>query len=79
MSKTTLFETVWAYSGPVGGYDIDSEARIAFPVYCPILQTVRIPLTEFVGANLSQIRGIRLIFDENQTGKINLANVRFMK
>lgn len=46
-----------------------------FPLHS-ILQTVRIPLTDFTGANLSQVRGVRFIFSDTPSGVIYLANVR---
>ncbi len=54
--------------GPVGG-------AFAGNLH-PILQTVRIPLTEFANANLNQVRGVRLTFDETPTGAIYVANIR---
>jgi hypothetical protein len=73
--------------GPVGGYGVEpvfssSGALIGYSIvgtYRPLLQTVRIQLTDFAGANLSQVRGIRFTFDETQTGRIHLANIRLSK
>jgi len=47
----------------------------------PILQTVRIPLTDFgnFAAVGPQVRGVRLIFDQTATGSIYLANIRISK
>jgi Bacterial Ig domain len=42
----------------------------------PILQTVRIPLTDFANANLSQVRGVRFVFNMTATGDISVANMR---
>jgi len=39
-------------------------------------RTVRIPLSDFVGASLSSVRGVRFIFSDTAKGAINLANVR---
>jgi hypothetical protein len=49
------------------------------PQLHPILQTVRIPLSDFgkLGRVLHQTRGIRFIFDRDHSGAIYLANVRF--
>ena len=70
--------------GPVGGYDsyncVDTDSagkciRWA-DAYHPILQTVRIPLAHFINADLSQVRGVRLIFDITPSGSIYVANIR---
>jgi hypothetical protein len=54
-------------TGPVGG---PGGARH------PILQTARITLTDFAGADLTQIRGVRLTFDQSASGLIAVANIR---
>ena len=48
-------------------------------IYHSILQTVRIPLTDFIGANLSQVRGVRFTFNGTPTGAIYLANIVLAK
>ena len=57
--------------GPVGGPVINGMGGLH-----PILQTVRIPLTDFANANLSQVRGVRFVFNITPTGSIYLANLR---
>jgi hypothetical protein len=47
--------------------------------YHGILQTVRIPLADFTGANLSSIRGVRFVFSDTPEGAISLANIRLSK
>jgi hypothetical protein len=47
--------------------------------YHSTLQTVRIPLTDFTGASLSSIRGVRFIFSDTPQGAISLANIRLSK
>jgi len=42
----------------------------------PILSTVRIPLTDFTNADLSQVRGVRFIFSDTPSGAIYIANLR---
>lgn len=42
----------------------------------PILMTVRIPLTAFQGVALTNIHGVRFVFDQSHTGSIYLANIR---
>lgn len=42
----------------------------------PILQTARIPLAAFPGADLTRIRSVRLTFDGTATGAIYVANIR---
>jgi hypothetical protein len=44
-----------------------------------ILQTVRIPLADFTGANLSQFRGVRFTFNKTASSSVFLANVRLDK
>jgi len=56
--------------GPVGSSDGGLH---------PILQTVRIPLTDFPGygnAIAGRVHGIRLIFDQTASGAIYVANIR---
>lgn len=69
--------------GPVGGYDpvANSSGDVigGNPSLRPVLQTVRVPLTGFTGANLSQIRGIKIVFDESSIGSVYLANLRFIR
>jgi hypothetical protein len=64
--------------GPVGKYTTNSSGIIV-PEFRPFLQTIRIPLSDFVGANLTQIRGVKITFNESSTGSIYLTNLRFMK
>ena len=65
--KVAIAEFV-SLTGPVGG-----PTRAAHPV----LQTARIPLARFAGADLRQVRGVRLTFDRTMgPGKIYLANLR---
>jgi hypothetical protein len=63
--------------GPVGSYFRDTST---FPptigqVYKPILQTVRIPLSDF-STDLSQIKGVRFTFNITPRGAVWLANIR---
>lgn len=44
-----------------------------------ILQTVRVPISDFAGADPANIRGVRFTFDKTKTSSIYLANVRFTK
>src|SRR5581483_768760 len=64
-------------TGPVGGLGSLGDAEK--PRLHPILQTVRIPLSDFgkLRRVLHQARGVRFIFDKDQSGAIYLANVRF--
>jgi hypothetical protein len=63
-------------TGPVG-VDLLVPPSTQISMFHSILQTVRVPLTDFAGANLSQIRGVRFIFSDSATGAIYLANIRF--
>ncbi len=42
----------------------------------PVLRTVRIPLNDFLGADLTQVKGVRFIFSDTSKGAIFLANIR---
>jgi hypothetical protein len=46
--------------------------------YRPILQSKRIPLTDFTGANvdLTQVQGIQFVFNDTQSGAVYVANIR---
>jgi len=44
--------------------------------YNEVFQTVRIPLSSFVGADLTGFRGVRFTFDREKKSSIYLANVR---
>ena len=58
-------------TGPVGLDDGSADGLLH-----PILQSVRIPLTDLLGANLSSVRGVRFTFSDTAKGAIYLANVR---
>ncbi|MBA2704400.1 MAG: hypothetical protein H0U60_11165 [Blastocatellia bacterium] len=58
-------------AGPVG---LDDGSPNGF--LHPILQTVRIPLSDFSGANLFNVRGVRFVFSDTPKGAIYLANIR---
>jgi len=63
--------------GPVGGSRLINntlEER-----YHRILETVRIPVSDFTGADLTHIRAVRFIFDGTPQGAVYLANIRFAK
>ena len=66
-----------ALTGPVGG--LGSFGDVPKALLHPILQTVRIPLSDFgkLRKVLHQTRGVRFIFDQDHSGAIYLANVRF--
>jgi hypothetical protein len=57
--------------GPVG---LDDGSPNGF--LHPILQTVRIPLSDFTSANLSNVRGVRFVFSDTPKGAIYIANIR---
>lgn len=58
-------------TGPVG-----SLTEFAGTLAHPILMTARIPLSAFAGANLSQVRAVRFVFDDTNSDEIYLANIR---
>jgi len=60
--------STYAYlTGPVGSGDANRH---------PVLQTARVPLGDFAGADLTQVRGVRLTFDITPTGFIWVTNIR---
>ncbi|MCU0492229.1 MAG: hypothetical protein MUD01_11605, partial [Chloroflexaceae bacterium] len=58
--------------GTRGDIDVPGSGR-----YHLILQTARIPLTDFANSKLDQVRGVRLVFDDTPRGAIYLANMLF--
>ena len=57
--------------------DISDYVDLSNPVRRhSMLQTVRIPLTDFGGLSLEHIRGVRFSFDDTETGSIYLASIR---
>ena len=58
-------------TGPVG-----SLTRGAGPLPHPMMITARIPLSAFVGADLTHVRGVRFTFDDTNSDQIFIANVR---
>ena len=55
------------------------DGTLTFGELHPILRTIKIPLSDFSGLDLTQIKGVRFIFNDTRTGAINLSNVRFSK
>lgn len=45
----------------------------------PVLQTVRIPLSEFKGVDMSRIHSVRFVFDKTPADKLYFANIRAQK
>lgn len=43
----------------------------------PLLKTIRVPLSEFQASNLSQVRGVRFVFNDSLQGAIFLSHIRF--
>lgn len=77
-------------SGPVNLQDYMAGANLAGPVgmltyvmpeIYPILQTVRVALSDFPGSDaiLHKLKGVRFTFDRTASGAIYLANIRFGK
>jgi hypothetical protein len=62
--------------GPVGTLGSVGGSLGEYGNRHPLLPTVRIPLSDFNGADLSQVRGVRFIFNGTPTGAIFLANIR---
>jgi hypothetical protein len=53
-----------------------SEVRVNSSRLHPILQTVRIPLADLEGADLTQVRRVRFTFDGTDTGAIYMSDIR---
>jgi hypothetical protein len=65
-SASVLLSGYTNLTGPVGGPN---------GLRHPILQTARVLLSDF-GADLTQVRGVRLTFDQSDSGAIWVANIR---
>lgn len=81
-SSTTNFTIVLvdAYNRWSNKVEVNKYSVINGPGnYIPILKTVRIPLTEFKGIDLTKIHGVRFIFNKTKTGTIYLTNIRIHK
>ena len=65
-SASVLLSGYTSLTGPVGGPN---------GLRHPILQTARVLLSDF-GADLTQVRGVRLTFDQSDSGAIWVANIR---
>jgi hypothetical protein len=70
LSDPVQLSTYADLRGPVGGVS-GPNANLH-----PILQTARISLQDFTSADLTNVRGVRLVFDGTSSGAIYVANVR---
>jgi predicted dienelactone hydrolase len=64
--------------GPVCSQDGVCHGSAAHPMRHPILDTVRIPLSAFAGADLAHVRGVQFVFDD-APGAVLLSTIRFSK
>jgi len=71
MSSRVQLQDYLSLTGPVG-----SLTEFAGTLAHPILMTARIPLGAFMGANLSQVRAVRFVFDDTKSDEIYIANIR---
>jgi hypothetical protein len=67
LSDPVQLSTYTDLRGPVGGAGNNLH---------PILQTARVSLQDFTNADLTGVRGVRLVFDGTSSGAIYVANVR---
>ena len=67
-STPITLKSVAVVRRPVGAYTDNT-----------IFQTVRVPVSDFTGADPANIRGVRFTFDQTNTSSIFLADVRFTK
>ena len=67
--------------GPIGGchYEWINQQSVSVCYRRPILQMVRIPLTDFAGVSLDKVIGVRIEFNKSPAGEIYVANIRFAK
>lgn len=68
--STSLFVTLL----PLPGSTLEGSPR-----FHPVMKTVRIPLGSFSGANLSNVRGVRFVFDRTGVGSLMLGSVVLTK
>jgi len=71
MSSRVQLRDFLSLTGPVG-----SLTEFAGTLAHPILMTARIPLGAFTGADLSQVRAVRFVFDDTKSDEIYIANIR---
>lgn len=69
LSSPVRLKDVAAVYRPAGVSGIDNS----------IFQTVRVPASDFAGADPSHLRGVRFTFDRTSASSIYLANVRFTR
>lgn len=74
ISRSVALNKYSSLNGPVG--KPHGTAFIDGSLH-PILRTVRIPVDEFGATNLTQIKGVRIIFSSTSRGAIFLSNIRF--
>jgi hypothetical protein len=76
-SNGTVSSGLWVRSYMGGG---DLTGPVGGPwSYHSMLQTARFPLSAFSGATLNSIRGVRLLFSQEERGRIYVANIRASK
>jgi hypothetical protein len=73
VSEPATLKSLAVVRRPGGSFDAGSFS------YNDLFQTVRIPLSAFSGADLSNFGGVRFTFDRDQKSSIYLANVRLTK
>jgi hypothetical protein len=70
-SSSVQLQDYLSLTGPVG-----SLTEFAGTLAHPVMMTARIPLAAFAGANLSQVRAVRFVFDDTNSDEIYIANIR---
>src|SRR5262249_53075377 len=68
LSSEVHIQDYLSLTGPVG-----SLTEFAGTLAHPILMTARIPLGAFAGADLSQVRAVRFVFDDTNADEIYIA------
>jgi len=72
--SVALEDSTGRFSKPI---TVSDYAIINGPgTYNPVLKAVRIPLSAFIGVDLTSIHGMRFTFDKTNSGAIYLANIR---
>lgn len=74
LSDPVQLSSLTTLNGPVGVV-LDPP----FNLQHPVMYTIRVPLTRFANAKLSQVRGVRFTFDSTSSGAIYVANMIFSR
>lgn len=74
LSSAQNIDTDLSLRGPVGSADLGANNQPEL-LYHSMLQTVELPLSGFTGVALSQVRGVRLVFNQTTSGAVYVADI----